>query len=395
MIWLTNETFRRAVTMVAVLLLGCFTYQAAAAQPAPTVRAPQNHPGAKWPQALRIADFILSLQNAAGAIPDQPDVITVNEDSNMEYALIALGAAYAASKDVRYRDGLERGIRWLAAREEMGDLRWKGSWWYVYSANPPYQPIPASPGDGVTDVRGVDATSALFVYLLYLDQRLTGNDALAKTYAPNAHAALDFVIHHDLDRDGFSRSSWQRHASDEHWYMFAFKYSADQGDVYLGMHAGALLYHVEEYERIARILRESTRRQLFVRAKGRYGLGINEKGVFDPSPYIFAQGYLAWMWGDTPQNRQALEWLRSNVESDGALVEAKGKPAESLSVAMLGMAAAALHAPQPRKSFEWLVTNSFDPATGGVHDKEDPKTPEYNNVAGFCAISLLGFLPFD
>jgi hypothetical protein len=44
-------------------------------------------------------DFILSLQNAAGAIPDQPGASTVNEDSNMEYALIALGAAYSATKD--------------------------------------------------------------------------------------------------------------------------------------------------------------------------------------------------------------------------------------------------------------------------------------------------------
>jgi hypothetical protein len=383
------------VTIAAVLLLCCFTSQTAAAQTAPTVPAPQNHAAAQWPQALRIADFILSLQNAVGAIPDQPGVITVNEDSNMEYALIALGAAYAATKDVRYRDGLERGIQWLAAREEMTDPRWKGSWWYVYSANPPFQPIPTSPGDGVTDVRGVDATSALFVYLLYLDQKVTGSDTLVKTYAPNAKTALDFVTRHNLDKDGLSRSSWQLHASDGRWHFFSFKYSADQGDVYLGMHAGALLYHVDEYERIARSLRKSTMQQLFVKTQGRYGLGINENGVFDPAPYVFAQGYLAWMWGDTPQNRQALAWLRSKVGPDGSLVEAKGKPAESLSVAMLGMAAAALRQPQPQKSLQWLATTPYDRATGGVHDTANPKTPEYNNVAGFCAIGLLGFLPFD
>jgi len=384
-----------AVTIVAVLLLSCWTIQGSAAQTAPTSPAPQNHAAAEWPQALRIADFILSLENAAGAIPDQPGVITVNEDSNMEYALIALGAAYAATKDVRYREGLERGIQWLAEREEMTDPRWKGSWWYVYSANPPYQPIPTSPGAGITDVRGVDATSTLFVYLLYLDQKLTGNDTLAKTYAPNAQAALDFVIHHNLDQDGFSRSSWQLHASDRRWHFFSFKYSADQGDVYLGMHAGALLYHVDEYERIARFLRESTQQRLFAKAQGRYGLGINEKGAFDPTPYVFAQGYLAWMWGDTPQNRHALAWLRSKAASDGALVEAKSKPAESLSVAMLGMADAALRQPQPEKSLRWLVTNPFDPTTGGLHDTADPRSPEYNNVAGFSVIGLLGFLPFD
>ena len=382
--------------MIAAVLWGCcITPPAVKAQAAAGDSVHLDHGAAEWPQALRIADFILSLQNAAGAIPDEPGVITVNEDSNMEYALIALGAAYAATRDVRYRDGLERGIQWLAAREEMTDPRWKGSWWYVYSADPPYQPIPTSPGAGITDVRGVDATSTLFVYLLYLDQKLTGNETLAKTYALNAQAALDFVIHHNLDQDGFSRSSWQRHASDGQWYMYSFKYSADQGDVYLGMHAGALLYHVDEYERIARFLRESTQQRLFAKAQGRYGLGINEKGAFDPAPYVFAQGYLAWMWGDTAENRQALAWLRLKVRSDGALVEAKGKPAESLSVAMLGMAAAALRQPQPSQSLRWLVTKPFDPATGGVHDTANSGTKEYNNVAGFCVISLLRFLPFD
>jgi hypothetical protein len=161
------------------------------------------------------------------------------------------------------------------------------------------------------------------------------------------------------------------------------------------MHAGALLYHVDEYERVARFLRESTPQRLFAKAQGRYGLGMNEKDVFDPAPYTFAQGYLAWMWGDTPQNRQALAWLRSKVRSNGALVEAKGKSGESLSVAILGMAAAALRQPQPEKSLQWLVTNPYDLATGGVHETADLKTPEYNNVAGFCTIALLGFLPFD
>ncbi len=118
-----------------------------------------------WPEAVRMADFILLLQNAGGAIPDEKGVITVNQDSNMEYALIGLGAAYAATKDRKYLDGLERGIKWLAEREEMSDPRWTGSWYYVYSANPPYAKIPTSPGTGITDARGVDATSTLFAYL--------------------------------------------------------------------------------------------------------------------------------------------------------------------------------------------------------------------------------------
>jgi len=388
-----NKSARASLTMLTALLLCCFPSWPANAQTAVAGKAPQT-PAARWPQALHLADFILSLQNASGAIPDRPGVITVNEDSNMEYALIALGAAYSATKDPRYKDGLERGIQWLAAREEMTDPLWKGSWRYVYSANAPYAPIPTSPGKGITDVRGVDATSTLFVYLLYLDQKLTGSDALARTYSANAQVALDFVIQHNLDKDGFSWSSWQQHASDGQWHLWAFKYSADQGDVYLGMQAGAELYHSIEYARIARFIKEQTPQRFFLKVNGRYGLGLNEKGVLDPTPYVFAQGYLPWMWGDTPQNRQALAWLRSKVRNDGSFVEPDGKPASSLSVAMLGMAAAALRQPEPATSFRWLTITPYDSATGGVRDTNIPASNEYNNVAGFCSISLLGFVPF-
>lgn len=376
---------------IALFTLCCFVPVPAKAQ------SRQMHPdrAAEWPQALRMADFILSLQNAAGAIPDRPGATTVNEDSNMEYALIALGAAYAATKDSRYRNGLERGIRWLAEREEMTDPLWKGSWCYVYSATPPYAPIPTSPGAGITDVRGVDATSTLFVYLLYLDQKLTGSDTLVRTYAVNAQAALDFVIKHNLDKDGFSWSSWQQHASDGQWHLYAFKYSADQGDVYLGMQAGSLLYHSSEYERVARFLKENTPLRFFSKTTGRYGLGLNQKGALDPTPYVFAQGYLPWMWGNTLQNRQALSWLRSRVRSDGSPIEPDSKPASSLSVAVLGMAASALKRPEPLQSFRWLTTKPYDPASGGVHETAGPKSGEYDNVAGLCAISLLGFMPFN
>lgn len=379
--------------VLSALLLCCFPLWLANAQTEATSKAPQA-PAVRWRQAVRIADFILSLQNASGAIPDRSGVLTVNEDSNMEYALIALGAAYGATKDARYKDGLERGIQWLAAREEMTDPLWKGSWRYVYSATAPYAAIPTSPGKGITDVRGVDATSTLFVYLLYLDQKLTGNEALARTYETNAQAALDFVVQHNIDEDGFSWSSWQQHASDGKWHLWAFKYSADQGDVYLGMQAGAELYHSSEYARIAHFLREKTPQRFFLQAKGRYGLGLNEKGALDPTPYVFAQGYLPWIWGDTPENRRALGWLRSKVRRDGSFAEPDGKPAASLSVAMLGMAATALRQPEPAKSFRWLMTIPYDPATGGVRDTRISTSHEYNNVAGFCSISLSGFVPF-
>lgn len=390
-----NTEVKKTLLIAVVFCVASLLPPIAKAQAATSRGVPQDHGSVEREHALHIADFILSLQNAGGAVPDEKDSLQVNEDSNMEYALIALGAAYAATKDARYLNGLERGIRWLAAREEMDDTRWKGSWRYVYSAIPPYLPVPTSPGPGITDARGVDATSTLFVYLLYLDQKLAGNNTLVRTYAANAQAALDFVVHHNLDEDGFSWSSWQQHASDGQWYLYAMKYSADQGDVYLGMQAGALLYKVKKYEQVASLLKEQTPLHFFSKRDRRYGLGIDESGSLDTTAYVFAQGYLPWMWGDTPQNRDALVWLRSKVQKDGSLVEESSTPASSLNVAMLGMADAALRQPAPLESFLWLLQVPYDSHTGGIRDTSDRASREFNNVAGFCVISILGFVPFD
>ena len=375
------------------LCAGCLTPSSLKAEPLLDSKSQISQGAAN--QAIHIADFILKLQTAEGAISDRPGVITVNEDSNMEYALMGLAAAYRATNDRRYRDGLERGIKWLAAREEMTDPVWKGSWRYVYSALPPFAAIPTSPGEGIIDVRGVDATSTLFVYLLYLHQRVTGTDTLARMYAANAKAALDFVIQHNLDKDGFSQSSWQKHALDGQWHIYAVKYSADQGDVYLGMRAGAQLYHIAKYEQVARFLKRSTPQRFFIKADRRYALGLTEKHELDPTPYVFAQGYLAWIWRDTPENRQAVAWMQSKIQRDGSMAEPSRKSASSLSVAMLALADAALQQPPPSRSVHWLLTVPYDSVTGAVHETADPHTYEYNNVAGFCVMSLLRFLAFN
>src|ERR1700730_14728578 len=80
----------------------------------------------EWPQALKMADFILSAQQPSGAIPDTVGGLGVNQDSTMEYALIGLGAAYAATKNPKSLTGLVSGIKGLADREEMSDPIWKG-----------------------------------------------------------------------------------------------------------------------------------------------------------------------------------------------------------------------------------------------------------------------------
>jgi hypothetical protein len=349
-------------------------------------------------EAFRMADFILSLQTPNGAIVDEPGGTKVNEDSNMEYALIGVGAAYASSKQDKYLEGLERGIKWLADREEMSDPRWKGSWYFVYSAKTG-EHLPSSPGPGMMDARGVDATSALFTYLLYLDQRLSSSSALADRFAANGRAALDFVTRANLAADDLSQSSWLQSEKTKQWTLFEERYSADQGDVYLGMHAGELLYQDVHYARVAERLKVKTPVMLFVSGQGRYALGRDSNGEVtstdDGISAAFSQGYLTWIWGGTKDNRAAIEWIRTKVEQDGSIVTVPGKPSYSLTIAMLGMADAALASPPPDESLRWLLTHTFDSKTGGVHHSLDPAdNSESNNEAGFCVIAILRFLPF-
>lgn len=368
------------------------THSARSQEPA---RTPVRVKATDLPAIKRIANFILFLQGPGGAIQDEPGVKVVNQDSNMEYALIGLGAAYAATNEPKYLTGFEKGIKWLADHEEMSDPAWTGSWRYVYSTDPPYNAVPTSPEDPkITDVRGVDATSTLFVYLLYLDRQLTGSDALARKYAVNAQAALDFEMNHNLDTDGFSWSSWQLHADDGKWHLYRFKFTADQGDVYLGMQAGAELYKSPKYASIANFLKKQTPAKFFSKVDRRYAMGLREDGTMDRTAYVFAQGYIPWMWGPNAENRAALDWLRSKVRADGSIVDKPGETPSSLSVAVLGMASAAMHNPSPIKSFRWLISTPVDPTTGGMHENLTPNSHIYNNLAGFCVIALTGFLPF-
>jgi len=376
---------RATMFLIAALLFVPGTASAVAVRGARTSEA----------KAVRMAEFILGMQDANGAIPDEPGGRRVNEDSNMEYALIAVGAAYECTGEAEYLAGLERGIRWLALREEMADPKWKGSWRYAYSSEAPYDPIPTSPGPGVTDVRGVDATSALFVYLIYLHRQLSGSDALATSLAPNAKAALDFALANNRAADGFFWSSWQ--LRDGVWRLWKFQYAADQGDVYLGMRAGSLLYGAATYTSAADFLEANIQMAFFDERWCRYGLGRDRSGSLDPALEhfngIFPQGYLPWIFGDSAQNRAAYSWLRTGINGDGS-VSFEGGPAYSLSAAMVGMAAGALGKAAPARVLRWLTTVPFDRADGGVRDTDDPRTPEYTNVVAFSALSLLGFKPF-
>lgn len=350
------------------------------------------------PEALRVADWLLGNQDAQGALQDYRGGEVCNEDSNMEYALLGLGAAYAGSHDARYLAGLEAGIRWLAARQDMSTTSWRGSWFYVYDCFPPYAPIPTSPGPGVTDVRGVDSTSALFVYLLYVQRALSGSDALAVELSPNAHAALDFLLANNLDADGLTFSSWQ--LVDGRWRLWRYKYTADQADVYLGLRAGGLLYGAagERYAAAAAVIRRQVPALMFDAGAGRYAEGIDEWGDLDHAAEFdatFPQGYVPWVFGPGPESLAAYRWLLAGVRPDGSLALYAGDPGYSLSAALLAMSATALSQPWPATSIAWLLSTGFDPASGAVRDTADPASDEISNVAGFTIVGLLRRSPLD
>jgi hypothetical protein len=344
---------------------------------------------------LRVADFLLEQQNSDGVIPDVPGGTIANEDSNMEYALMGLAAAYRYSHDPRYLEGLTRGITWLAARQEMRDPTWRGSWRYAYAATPPYAPVPVSPGAGIVDVRGVDSTGALFVYLLYLHSVLSGDRTLATRYEARARAALDFILTHNQSPDGFFYSSWQQSAQDGQWRLWKFRYSADQADVYLGMQAGWLLYRDKRYKQAANRLKTQVPVLFFDTQNQRYALGIYEDGALESSltdfNAIFPQGYIPWALGGHKNNSLAWKWLKHCVQPDGGLTCYRGDPQFSLSVDVYTLAASSLRRPRPFASLDWLIRTTLDPTDGGVRDTRDPTSPKFTNVAGFTVMAFLEF----
>jgi hypothetical protein len=392
MIFAKALALRKSAAVVLLLVLSASCDTSSQQEPLP----PDPPVPSKYEAtALKIGDFLLALQNEDGAIPDAKGSELVNEDSNMEYALLGLAAAYRYSEKPKYLQGLERGIAWLADREEMSDPRWRGSWYYAFSSKPPYDPVPIPIAKGIVNVRGVDASSALFVYLLYVHSRIAGSGTLSVRYEENARAALDFIIAYNKKPDGSFSSSWQQWKTDRRWHLWSFCYSADQADVYLGTQAGWLLYGDSRYRSAAAGLAVVSRSEFFSAANQRYALGRNEDGDidldFEGFNGIFPQGYLPWVFGKNSENLAACQWLQSHVNADGSLSCYDHDPLYSLSIAVYALAASALGLPPVTRSLDWLIENNYDALDGGVRDSAVPGSEKYANVAGFTIMALLQF----
>jgi hypothetical protein len=330
-----------------------------------------------------MADFILSLQTVEGAIKDSPGARRINEDSNMEYALMGLAAAYAYTKDQKYLEGLRRGVEWLGAQMTM-DGEWAGSYPLFFTS-------PA--GAGNYNTRGVDATSSLFVYNVYLHQRLSGTTDLRDKYEPQIRAALNFLDTRNTCPDGFSLSSWVKGV------RWDYEYTADQMDVYLGWEGARRMFPGEAHfaERAA-FFRANVPPTFFMQAQGRYSIGRDHGGKqeadFDGFDGIFPNGYVPWTVGPGDLNTRALLWLEAIEKADGSMVAPGQTNAYALTAAIYLCGCAATSQVPDQTCIDWLCgPTMFDPATGGVNDSTDDNT-KYSNVAGFSVVGLLGFPPF-
>jgi hypothetical protein len=341
-------------------------------------------------KALKMADFILTLQDAGGAIKDSPGGTVCNEDSNMEYALLGLAAAYKQSGNPKYLVGFEKGVVWLTDRIDMS-TEWRGSFFYTYACSPPYAHIATSPGSGVKDVRGVDTTSAYLPYLLYVHSRITNSPSLSSTYAVQAKAALDFVVTHNLTAKGTTSSSYQLKKGK--WVLWPYEYTADQADVYLGFMGASVLYDTTErqYGKVADKLKLQIPALFYDTKAKRYAMGLDDGALdwSDEFDAIFPQGYAVWALGPSPQSTGATNWLKSKVRKNGKIVGFPGDPGFSLSAAEYLMAAHTLGQLEPASTTNWLLTVPYVTSTGGVKDSAQDST-QYSNVAAFSILGLLG-----
>lgn len=343
---------------------------------------------------LRVADRLVAGQDESGAIRDSPGSGLVNEDSSMAYALWGPAAAYTVSGRPRYLTSLRRGVGFLAGRMVMRPARWRGSYWYAYAARPPYRHVPVPPGPGLADARGVDATSALFVYDLWLYTRLSGDRRLAVALRPQARAAVRFLLERSRLRNGFFASSWHRRSGEQRWRRYRFQYAADQADVALGLAAASRLYGDRPAGRVAAWLSRRVPAAFFLARTGRFALGRDGGGLdasFEGFNGIFPQGYLPWVFGPSSPARSATRWLAGRQLADGSYVCHRGDPRYSLTpdVAVLGATAGHGAVRTPSAGLAWLLATTYHPATGEVGDSLAHPWAVYSNVAGFTALALI------
>jgi hypothetical protein len=310
-------------------------------------------------RALQAADYILSCQDPNGAVRDAHDNPGVNMDNNMNYAMVALLAAYRASGDGKYLVAVRRGLDWLASVQEAD-----GAWHWGYLA-PTYEPFVGESYRrlGISDIQGVDAIQAYFAYVLYLYVQASGDREAGETLLPAARRGIDYLLKHNYNGRIFY-SSWQRRGN--FWFRLPTMYSAGQADVYLGLMALWRLTGDSRYDLAAQRLK-SHLASTFLRN------GVWKTSWWDNRPYRFSNGYIPYVFGRT----EGVDWLADN--QDGSAL--------ARSVLALGLQANDRPAVAPLTHL-----GSLQGPHGGIAFSSRPRFSRYyyTNDAGFAALAWLG-----
>lgn len=333
-------------------------------------------------EAVRAADFILSLQNEHGAILDFPESLVANTDSHMQYALWGLATAYVRTGADRYLEGMRDGLLWLASRQ-----RRDGSWWVGYRAEPPFRPK--------TGAYGVSATIGLFAYDVWLYRELGGDLDVVRLLRPRARAALRFLYERMRAPDGTFYSAFGR--GPEGAYRRAdYRFTSDQADVYLGLRAAADLFASERYRRdAARLRRALEGPAFFLHGAQRYAKGILPDGTRDGTLDILTvwpNGYVPWVLGPSAKSRKALAFLGRRQLPDGGFRVWRSDPVYSLSAEVFVMGTTSVYGagapPEADRAARWLAEVAVEQVSGGIVNHLR-STKRFCNIAGFGVLSWL------
>ena len=361
---------------------------------------PRESTASQWKSRIRtVGDHLLDQQSRDGCIADTPRGVRANEDSHMQYALLALAHAYRITRSDRFRRGLREGIAWLAERMETREKGWVGSWRYAYSARRPYVALPTPPAEGIDDARGLSSTSALFVYLLALYTEVAQDGTPARTYKAHARAALDFILDHNLAKNRLFYNGWHRPKGHNEWAQFRMHYAADQADCYLGLRAGYYILGQRRYNIAATRLRDAVPKLFYSKDKRVLGTALDSRGRLvlpkDNWEGYFAQGYLAWSLGPMDETRAALKWLNDRHAPDGSIRTHKSKVPYTLPAALFCLGSYRLNSyhTQRDKTKRWLRDSIFT-TTGGIRDFAHRRAPVYSNLAGWVVAAWASAHPF-
>lgn len=331
-----------------------------------------------------IANYIISIQEPSGAIPDAFDNTFYNQDNDSGYALTGLFYAYKLTGDTKYLQAIKNNLAWMASLQESD-----GAWHWAYSKqNGKYLPITSQyyQGQGITDIKNIDAIQSYFAYNLWLFA-LSGQDpAFVKQMIPKAKKGLDILFIKNYDpKDGLFYSSWQ--LKNNQWQRLDIKYSSGQADAYLGLMSIYKLTGDKRYFNTAQHIKNNFDYYFWDSIKRNYVVGIDKNGKIK-TEYLMTQGYPAFVFKNkTSWQQWGLYYLAKNQQYDGSIKTISNPQKETLFSAFLALGDISLNMYPYHRQQAIKFIKSMQMPNGGI--KMSNQYPYlYTNIAGFSIMAL-------